>query len=686
LEYLGREDDQVKVRGYRIELGEIESVLRECPGVRDAAVVVREATPNDKRLVAYVVGEAEAAELREQLHARLPNYMLPTGWVKLDRLPLSANGKVNRAALPRPEPAAETAEAELTVVEELVAGIWEDVLGCGRAGRYDNFFALGGHSLLATQVVSRIRTAFEIEITIKDLFESPRLRDFACLIERRRRAGARVEVPPIGVVGRVGPLPVSFAQQRLWFMDQLHPGDFAYNVPFALRLRGHLQLDVLTQTFQTIVRRHEAVRTRFISCEGIPFQIIEPGDNFRVARTDLSALRPEDRERALTDISRLEARQPFDLGQAPLLRAIVARVDETDHVLFCTLHHIVSDAWSARILARELAELYSCHVGRRRPNLPDLPVQYADYAVWQRKWLHGAVLERHLDYWRQQLRGPLPTINLTTDGKASGARSAPARQYTTHLAADLTQAVKVLCRQEEVTLFMFFLAVFTLWLSRETRQKDIIVATSVGNRDRTETEGLIAFFVNLLLLRTDLSGNPSFRELLARVRAATLGALAHQELPFERIVEDLRLQHHGGRPAVERVLLMVQRSEAESAGLPGLSVERLPEPAKKTKWDLALFIAEQADELTATWRYRMDLFKPGTVARVSDGFEEILGRVIGNPNGAVEDLTAPAEREKTRMELEYEEFAESALHSFRATRVEGVPVMPGVAGWGGLEI
>ncbi|HLL82843.1 MAG TPA: condensation domain-containing protein, partial [Longimicrobium sp.] len=541
LEFLGRIDTQVKIRGFRVEPGELEAALRRHVGVREAAVVMRADAAADRRLVAYVAGDAHVDALREQLRASLPSYMVPAAIVLLDRLPLSANGKLDRKALPAPEYGGveERYGAPRTPVEEVLAGIWAEVLGVERAGVGDNFFDLGGHSLLATRVVSRVRELCGVELPLRAVFERPTVALLAGQVEEMRGA-KRPVLPPVVPVERTGPLPLSFAQERLWFIDRMEPGSAAYNLPVALRLGGGLDEAALERALGEIVRRHEALRTVFTVVDGSPVQVIAPFDGFVVPVEDLSGLGEADREAAVRRRAREEARRAFDLSAGPLFRAVLLRLAPEEHVLLISMHHIVSDGWSMGVLSGELSALYAAYREGRPSRLPELAVQYADYAVWQREQLEGEVLERQLAYWRERLADAPALLELPTDHPRPLVPAYDGAYESLELPGDLLARLKALGHRETATLYMVLLAASQVLLSRYSGSDDVVVGSPVAGRTRGEVEGLIGFFVNTLVLRTDLSGDPRFRETLGRVREATLGAYEHQELPFERLVAELQ--------------------------------------------------------------------------------------------------------------------------------------------------
>ncbi|HEX7243109.1 MAG TPA: amino acid adenylation domain-containing protein, partial [Longimicrobiaceae bacterium] len=548
LEFLGRTDEQVKVRGFRIEPGEIEAALEEHPAVRQAAVVVREDRPGDPRLAAYVLagdGGASAAELREHLRGRLPEHMVPGAVVVLDALPLTPSGKVDRRALPAPEAAGdeEAWVAPRTATEEVLAGIWAEVLDAERVGAADDFFALGGHSLLAVRAISRIRTALGVEVPVRAMFESPTVEGMAGRVDALLREGGAASAAPIPRVPRDGDLPLSFAQQRLWFIDQLDPGSAGYNVPVALRMRGALDARVLERAVTEIVRRHEVLRTVFRStAAGEAAQAILPPAPFRLRHVELSGMAEAEREAAARELALREAAAPFDLAAGPLLRGTLARMGEGDALVLFTTHHIVSDEWSVPVMIREVSTLYEAFAAGRASPLPELPVQYADFAAWQRAHLSGEVLERQLAYWRDRLAGAPPLLELPTDRPRPTVASTAGAMRAVAFPAGLGAALRALGRRAGTTPFMTLLAGFQALLARWSGQDDVLVGTPVAGRTRAETEGLIGFFVNTLVVRTDLSDDPTGRELLARVRERMLEAQTHQDLPFERLVDELRIE------------------------------------------------------------------------------------------------------------------------------------------------
>ncbi|HEX8176350.1 MAG TPA: amino acid adenylation domain-containing protein, partial [Pyrinomonadaceae bacterium] len=506
IEFLGRLDYQVKVRGFRIELGEIEAALLSHPLLREAVVVMREDEPGDKRIVAYVVCDEKTNlppdKLRSFLRENLPHYMLPASFEYLEKLPLTPNGKVDRRALPIPDPTRpEIGDyvAPRTPTEEILASLWSKLLGVERVGVSDNFFELGGHSLLATQMNSWVRDTFKVEMPLAVLFEQPTIDCFAARIEAALNTGQKLITPPIVPVPRTRALPLSFAQQRLWFIEQLQPGTPLYNVYIPLRLTGQLNISALSRTLTEIIRRHEVLRTRFAVIDGQPVQVIEPPSPFTLPLIDLSSVSLS-RPLAL-QLVKAEAALPFDLERAPLLRATLLRLSETEHVLLFTMHHIISDAWSMALLVREVASLYTSFLKDEASALPDLPIQYADYAVWQREWLSGEVLDEQLQYWREQLADAPTELSLPTDHPRPPVQSHQGASEALVLDESLTAALRQMSRREGVTLFMTLLAGWSLLLGRYAAVEDVLVGTPIAGRTRAEVEDLIGFFVNTLVMR-----------------------------------------------------------------------------------------------------------------------------------------------------------------------------------------
>ena len=660
LEFLGRLDHQVKVRGFRIELGEIEAVLGAHPGVAGAAVLAS-GEGADRRLVAYVAapaGSALDAELRSFLRARLPEYMVPAVFVVLDALPLTPNGKVDRRGLvsisARIAPAlgaGETpgggARAPQGRVEERLAAIWRDLLGVERVTAESSFFDLGGHSLLATRLLARVQTAFGVDLPLPSLFAAPTLAGFAARIGAALSTTATAP-PPIPRLAPEAPRPLSFSQRRLWFLNQLEPESPAYNMPAALRFFGPLAVPVLAASLGEIVRRHEILRTSFVLHGEEPVQRVAPlAGPFVLPAVDLGALPGPVRGNEAERLSREEARQPFDLGQG-LCRFRLLRLSPGEHRLLVNLHHAAADGWSLGILVGELAALYRVPAGAPSP-LPELPVQFGDYAAWQRCWAAG---EGELAWWRERLAGPLSPLNLPADRprrlpRPAGDRGAVA---SARLAPELDAALLDFAHRQGATRFMVLAAGLAALLGRYAGGEDLLLGTPVANRRQPEVEGLIGPFLNLLLLRLDLSGDPAFGELVARVRSATLGALAHQDLPFERLVEELHPEQGLSRGPLFQVLLALEEAPLAKPALPGLDLEVLPLSTGAAKFELGLTltVGDSSSGLAVAAEYAVDLFESSAIERLLQDFAALLAAVVADPDRTLSELSllGPGERQQ----------------------------------------
>jgi len=686
LEYLGRVDNQVKVRGYRIELGEIEATLANHPRLKSCAVLAREDEPGNKQLVGYVIPRVDesptAEDLRHFLKQKLPEYMVPAHFVFLKSLPLTPNGKIDRKALPAPgrtRPELDKAfVAPRTPTEELLAEIWVQLLHLERVGVHDNFFDLGGHSLLATQAVSRMREAFQVEIPLRRLFEVPTVAGLAESIEAALQAGQNLLAPPILPVPRTEDLALSFAQQRLWFFDQLEPGLSAYNTPAAVRLKGPLNLAALEQSLNEIVQRHESLRTTFGKVEGRPTQVIAPTLTIKLPIVDLRNLPASERETEVRRWVTAEAQRPFDLSKGPLIRCTVLRLGSEEHVGLLTMHHIISDGWSTGILVRELVTLYVTFCAGGSSPLPALPIQYADFAHWQRQWLQGEVLETQIAYWKEQLAGAPALIDLPTDHPRPAVQTFRGAHLSLVLPKHLKDGFKALGRQEGVTFFMAMLAAFKVLLYRYTGQDDLIVGTPIANRNRVETEGLIGFFVNALVLRTDLSGNPSFREFLRRVREVCLGAYSHQSLPFDRLVEELHVKRDLSRNPLFQVMFVLLNAPLRPLELPGLTLGLVGGDSETAHFDLTLQIVDTEQELTATFVYNTDLFEAGRIARMLGHLQTLLEAIVADPEQRLSDLPLLADAERQQLLVEFNDTKtdypkDKCLHQWFEEQVQRTP-------------
>ena len=659
LEYLGRMDHQIKLRGFRIELGEIEAVLAKHPSVQQCLAMAREDAPGDQRLVAYVVPASGAAvedeELRAHLKRSLPDFMLPSTFVELQQFPLTPNGKIDRKALPAPKyKDSEEYTAPRSPIEEVVAGIWAEVLRLPQVGIHNDLFALGGHSLLATQVISRVRQACKTEIPLRALFEAPTVAGLAGLIAKASR-GEQNLAPPIVAVARTQELPLSFAQQRLWFLDQLEPDNPFYNIPQGLRMRGKLDLAALEESLTEIVRRHEVLRTTYTMRRGQPVQIIAAEPDITLSQVDLSERHESEREEAVRTFIDEEARRSFNLEKGPVIRATLLRLSAQDNVLVLNTHHIASDGWSMGVFIRELTELYAAFAQGKPSPLADMPVQYADFAVWQREWIKGDVLEKHMAYWRKQLEGAPAAMELPADHPRPAVQSFRGKTQTVVFPEPLKQALKAFSRREGATLYMTLLAAFQTLLSRYTGQEDIVVGSPIANRNYGEVENLIGFFVNALTMRTKLSGNPTFRELLGRVREVALGAYAHQDLPFEKLVEEFDPERSLGYNPLFQVLLVLQNAPKHTLELPGLSLEWMYIYNGTAKFDIALHVAERPEGLACMMEFNTDLFDSSTILRMLGHLQTLLEAAVTNPDEHIASLPilTAAERQKLLVEFNH---------------------------------
>ncbi|MEH1899097.1 MAG: amino acid adenylation domain-containing protein [Nostoc sp.] len=575
IEFLGRIDDLVKIRGFRVELGEVEAVLSKHPQINQAVAKVYGESAREKYLVAYFVPIPQESvtveQLRTYLTEQLPDYMIPSVFIEMESFPLTPNGKVNRLALPEPTTSrpelSQTFVAPRTPTEEILAGIWQDVLGLEQVGIYDNFFDLGGHSLLATQVIALTRKAFGIELPLLSLFESPAIAPLAQKIATASQPD-RQELSLKPLPSQDEPIPISLTQLELWFFDQFYPGNSIYNLPLVYRITGALNEKALEESLKEIVRRHETLRSTFQVKDGqVVYAVVnEPVFDFSVI--DLCHISETERETQATQEAEKEIKHPFDLARGPLLRSKLWRLNEQEYLFVAVTHHIVADGWSFSVLTQELAELYAAFCEGKRSPLTDLPIKYSDFAQWQRQWLQGQVLESQLQFWKKHLGSNPSVLKLPTDHPRPSARTFKGASQPVILSKKLTDALKVLSQQEGVTLFMTLLAAFQTLLFSYTRQENIIVSSVLANRTRVETDRLIGFFVNLLPFCTNLGGNPSFRELLGRVREVALGVYAHQEMPPIKLVEKLQPVRDPGYTLINQVMFVFQNTPEDNLDFP----------------------------------------------------------------------------------------------------------------------
>ncbi|HEX6186263.1 MAG TPA: amino acid adenylation domain-containing protein [Pyrinomonadaceae bacterium] len=665
LEFLGRADGQVKVRGHRIELGEVEAALLLHARVRECAVAAREGAGGATRLIAYVVSEGgqvlQAEELRSHLRERLPEYMAPSAFVTLEALPLTPNGKVDRKALPEPDASTsgDSYVAPRTPSEEILCAVFSQVLGVERVGVEDNFFDLGGHSLLATQLVSRVRDAFGVELPLRELFEHQTPAGLASAVEALRGAGGTVRVEAVErrsreYVNGVARVPQSFSQQRVFFLEQLQPDSRLFHMPLALRLKGELNVAALEASFEEVVRRHEILRTNFTDKNGEPLQLIrERARGPRLHVEDLRGLDDERRERECARLISEAAAEPFDLERGELIRARLLRTGEREHVLALTLHHIVSDGWSVGVLANELGAHYEARMGRRHAPLAEPPIQYVDFALWQQEKLAGGGFEGDAAYWKNRLAGSSGVLQLPTDRARPAVQTFRGGQVRFHIEAALLEELKEFGRARDVTLHMTLLAALDAMLWKWTGQDDIVVGTLVANRTRKETEALIGMFLNALALRVEVSGGVSFGELLGRVRETAFGAYAHQDLPFEQVVEAFGGERDLSRSPIYQVVFTLQNAPLAPLRIEGLEVETVPIEIDWTPVDLTFSMREEGGRLAGSIEYNADLFDEETVGRMAGHYLNLLRAALADPSRRVAELPMLGEEEERRLLFEW---------------------------------
>ncbi len=649
LEFLGRVDHQVKIRGFRIELGEIEACLRRQPTINECVVVVDQ-TVTGPQLVAYYASNDHSLseqDLRQALATSLPDYMLPQVFMGLSALPHTANGKIDRKALPKPERVAEqTFVAPQNPLEELVVNTISQVLGLDQVSADANFFALGGHSLVATQVIGRLRSLLQRDLPLRLLFEAPTATELAAQIALIHAPNTEAAIAPIARSQEY--FPLSFAQERLWFLHQLDPHSSSYIIPMAVRLVGELNQAALHASLNDLVDRHEGLRTMFVLHNDQPVQVIQPSMQIELPRYDLQAADPRIQQAEFTQIVTSLQQMPFDLSQGPLLRCGLVRFSNAEHCLVLIMHHIISDAWSMSVFVREVTTLYQAYCARQQANLPPLPIQYADVATWQRTWLQGNVLDQQLHYWQNQL-AQLSTLNLPTDYPRPALQSTNGRSIAIQLDHALAQALQNLSRTAGATLFMTLLAAFKLVLARYSGQTDISVGSPIANRNRPATEGLIGFFVNTLVLRSQIDEEQGFEEFLGQIRATTLDAYAHQDTPFEKLVEVLQPQRDLSRNPLFQVMFVLHNTPAALGTLSELQLERIDFVSTTAQFDLTLALEETATGLNGYLEYNTDLFAASTIERMSQHFNTLLLAIVAQPTTPIKRLDMLSSQEQQQL-------------------------------------
>ncbi|MFQ5852528.1 MAG: condensation domain-containing protein, partial [Candidatus Binatia bacterium] len=664
----GRLTEMINRGGEKVSPREIDEALMDHPDIRQAAAFAVPHPSLGEDIAAAVVlrNDASVTERDIQRFAalRLADFKVPRRVMIVDEIPKEDTGKVKRIGLAQKlglaVPGQEQPEVKVeftaprTPLEAKLAKIWGQVLRIERVGVHDNFFHLGGDSILAAQIISRVRKAMQMELSFLIFFETPTIAGMARSVESAGQAAQTLPSPSIQLIRKDGePLPLSFAQQRMWFLDQLEPGSTVYIRPVAMRLTGPLDMASLEQTLSEILRRHEVLRATFLTVEGQPIQVITPPGPTTLPVIDVSELSTTERESRATMLAIEEVQLPFNLAQGPLLRATLLRLAEEEHVLLLVMHHIVFDGWSAKVLMREIAALYEAFSTGKGPALPELPIQYADFAHWQRQWLQREVLERQVAYWKDQLAGLPPSLNLPTDRPRPSIQTYRDACQSLTLSSSLLTSLKAMSQQESVTLFMTLLAAFQILLHRCTGQNDMVVGSPIAGRTHVETEGLIGFFVNTLVLRTDLSGNPSFRELLGQVREVALGAYAHQDLPFEKLVEELQPERDLGHTPLFQVMFNFENIPEKAIEIHNLRIEEFQIDSGMGPFDLTLEIVEEDEKLSGLFKYSTDLFDETTIQRLLGHFQTLLEGIVANPDQRLSDLPILTDRERQQLLVEW---------------------------------
>ena len=654
LEFLGREDGQVKVRGVRVEVEEVERVICEHGLVRDA--VVRACTQaGETRLAAYYVArsgaELESAVVRQFVRARLPEAMVPTAWRSLEALPVTANGKVDRLALPAPTwGVSGGGEAVLpaTPVEEVVAGIWSTVLGRPVEDVTADFFELGGHSLLATQVLARVQAAYGVSLRVQEMFSSPTVRGLSRAIAGAERGDS--SSPPLVRRPESGRSPLSFGQQRLWFLVELMPTSTAYTMAAAVRLRGGLVLGALRGSVTAVARRHEVLRTVIESSDGEAWQVVQDAARVPVPVVDLTGVSVAERSALTRTIAAAESERPFDVSRGPLFRVRVIRVAAEEHVALVTQHHLISDGWSMGVLVRELGVLYGAAVEGTGASLPALRVQYGDYAAWQRARLTGAVRSTLLAYWKQALAGAPERLALPTDRPRPRVATYRSATVDVTVPPALAAAVRGLAREEQATPFMVLVAALGMLLGRYSGQRDVVLGTPIANRTRAELEGMLGFFANTLALRVRLTPGATFRTLLRQVRETTLGAYTHQDLPFDLLVQELGIERDAAANPLFQVGISMQNAASVEPSFGNLATAPMGITRAAVPFDLNLSVSHRGEAIGCSWQYSTDLFDESTVRRLAETFVVLLSRVVDDPLHVLDALSLLSAEERSRVE------------------------------------
>jgi amino acid adenylation domain-containing protein len=696
LEYLGRIDHQVKLRGFRIELGEIEAMLGSHSSIAQCVVVLREDRPGDKRLVAYYTRHGDPNpsifELREFLGSKLPEYMIPAAFVRLDTLPLTPSGKIDRRALPLPDIKDVGVQDQYTParngIEEQLVQVWSEVLGIERIGVHDNFFALGGHSLLAVRLTSRISEIFDIPLGVRLIFEQPTIAQLSAQIDAKRIGGSTRALLPLRSVFRdpEEPAPVSYAQERLWFLEQLEGSLTAYNIPIVWQFRGPLDNEALRKALETIVARHEPLRTVFFQHGNIPVQMVRGLERFELNVEDLRGLDPEDQRLKAAQICHAQADCPFDLTCDLMIRAKLLRLDDQEHQLLVTMHHIASDGWSMDVFTKELSALYGHYLDASTETsgitsgiipLDPLPVTYIDYSAWQKETLSADRIEGLLSYWRQELKG-LPALEFPTDRPRPLMASYRGSSVPIELNESLTLRLESLAQSQQVTLQMLLLAAYEVLLCRYSHQEDFAVGIPFAGRNDTQLENLIGFFVSTLVIRADLTGEPTFQELLSRVSQKSLAAYDHQELPFQVLLADLQPERHMSRPPLFQVMFQLLTQDTSGLNLQGLDLIEKYFSTERVKFDLEMYLRRDQGDISGTLNFSTDLFDLQSIERMAAQYVRLLESIVAQPNQKIGQFSILTDQERDRLLIEFNDTAceyprELCVHELFEQQVERTP-------------
>ncbi|MCI0354220.1 MAG: condensation domain-containing protein, partial [Acidobacteria bacterium] len=653
----------------------------EHEGVNEAVVVVQGEAAGEKQLVAYYTclegTEIGAEELRSYLNPKLPKYMVPVAYVRLEKLPLTPNGKVDRKGLPAPDGDAygvRSFEAPVGETETVLARMWADALKVEQVGRYDDFFELGGHSLRAMRLVSQLREALGVEVAIRDLFAHPVLSDFALVVG----SAAQTTVATITPVPRGEPLPLSFAQQRLWFLAQMEGVSEAYHIFYGWRLKGPLNYAALRQALDRIVKRHEALRTTFAAINGEPRQWIQSAAEsvFHLVEDYL-----QERLNAEQELGRVvaqEASASFDLASGPLIRGRLLRLGAEEHALLITMHHIVADGWSMDVMMHELSVLYGAYVRGEEDPLPELTLQYADYAVWQRQWMEGEVLRKQAEYWERTLATAPALLELPMDHARPAEQEYGGGWVKLELEEELTRELNELSKQQGTTLYMTLLAGWGALLARLSGQEDIVVGAPAANRGRREIEGLIGFFVNTMALRLDVAGAQTVSELLQGVKEQVLAGQLHQDIPFEQVVEIVGPARSLSHSPIFQVMFAWQSAAEAALALPRLEIEKLESPQLVAKFDLSLSLQKEGARIVGGLKYATALFEQATVERYAEYFRRLLKELVADSERCLRELRLLSEAERHELIVEWNATAaeyprERCVHELFEAQVEQAP-------------